>query len=153
MKMREEIFDIYLNQYTNDVTVMKIRNPLYVPDEQSIVNSIAKTGDMYRRTLPEIDLTEDEKDLVIKRIKSVHSVYQEEGSALLGDYEHDYKWYENFLNEGNEEYYWQRYKNYLAVQKHFPSKVIYTLEQDTLRKIMSYLGNPNEANGFSIRVL
>lgn len=53
---------------------------------------------------------------------------------MLGDYEHDYKWYENFLNEGNEEYYWIRYKNYLAVQKHFPPEVIYTLEQDTLRK-------------------
>ena len=153
MKTREEIFDIYLNQYSNDVAVMKISNPFYVPDELSIVKSIDKTGDMYRLVLPEIGLTEDEKDLVIKKIKSVHSVYQEEGSALLGDYEHDYKWYENFLNEGNEEYYWTRYKNYLAVQKHFPPEVIYTLEQDTLRKIMSYLGNPNDSNGFSVRGL
>ena len=76
MKTREEIFDIYLNQYSNDVAVMKISNPFYVPDELSIVKSIDKTGDMYRLVLPEIDLTEDEKDLVIKKIKSVHSVYQ-----------------------------------------------------------------------------
>jgi len=67
MKTREEIFDIYLNQYSNELAVMKISNPFYVPDELSIVNSIAKTGDMYRLTLPEIDLTEDEKDRVIKR--------------------------------------------------------------------------------------
>lgn len=67
MKTREEIFDIYLNQYSNDVAVMKISNPFYVPDELSIVKSIDKTGDMYRLVLPEIDLTEDEKDLVIKK--------------------------------------------------------------------------------------
>ena len=153
MKTREEIFGIYLDFYSSDVKVRKISNPFYIPDEQSIFDSIQKTEDTYKQILPEIVLSDTEREIVINKIKSVHSIYQEEGDALLGDYEHDYQWYENYLSEGCDEYYWIRYKNYLAVQKHFPPKVIDTLEKDTLRKIMSYLGNPNDESGFSIRGL
>ena len=153
MKTREEIFGIYLDFYSSDVKVRKISNPFYIPDEQSIFDSIQKTEDTYKQILPEIVLSDTEREIVINKIKSVHSIYQEEGDALLGDYEHDYQWYENYLSEGCDEYYWIRYKNYLAVQKHFPPKVIDTLEKDTLRKIMSYLGNPNDERGFSIRGL
>lgn len=155
MKTREEIIDIYLNQYSNDIAVRKIGNPFYIPDEQSVVDSMRKTEEMYKDFLAEITLTDAEKIIVLNKIKSVHSIYQEEGDAILGDYEHDYEWYENFLKDHTEEYYWERYKNYLAVQKHFPPEVIKLLEYKTLRKIMSYLGNPNDtdSNGFSVRGL
>lgn len=153
MKTREEIFDVYLNLYSSDIKVKKIINPFYVPDEQSILDSIKSTEEKYRQSLPEIALSDSEIVIVSNKIKAIHSVYQEEGDALLGDYTHDYKWYEDFLNAGNEEYYWERYKTYLAVQKHFAPEVIKTLENDTLRKIMSYLGNPNEESGFSVRGL
>ena len=153
MKTREEIFGIYLDFYSSDVKVRKISNPFYIPDEQSIFESIKKTEDTYKQILPEIILSDAEREIVVNKIKSVHSIYQEEGDALLGNYEHDYQWYDSFLNEGGDEYYWLRYKNYLAVQKHFPPKVIDTLEKDTLKKIMSYLGNPNDESGFSIRGL
>lgn len=153
MKTREEIFDIYLNQYSNDIAVRKIGNPFYVPDEQSVIDTINKVENMYKEMLPEIELNDDERDLVCNKIKSVHSIYQEEGDAILGDYKHDYQWYENFLNSGADEYYWTRYKNHLAVQKHFSPEVIRILEDKTLRKIMSYIGDPGESEGFSIRGL
>lgn len=154
MKSREEIFDIYLTQYSNDLAVKKISNLFYIPDEQSVADSIDKTGDMYHEVLPEIYLTDEERVIVTNRIKSVHSIYQEEGHAILGDYEHDYLWYKNWLDEGHEEYYWTRYKNYLACQKHFPPGVINVLENNTLKSLMSYLGNPNDKdNAFSIRGL
>lgn len=154
MKSREEIFDIYLTQYSNDIAVQKIRNPFYIPEEQGVIDSIEKTKQMYYAFLPEIELTEEEKVIVINRIKSVHSIFQEEGHAILGNYEHDYLWYKNWLNEGHEEYYWTRYKNYLVCQKHFPPEVINVLENKTLKSLMSYLGNPNDTeNTFSIRGL
>lgn len=154
MKSREEIFDIYLTQYSNDIAVRKISNPFYIPDEQSVVDSINKTSQMYRDYLPDIELTEEEKIIVTNKIKSVHSIYQEEGHAILGDYEHDYLWYKNWLDEGHEEYYWPRYKNYLVCQKRFPPEVISVLENKTLRSLMSYIGNPNDIdNAFSIRGL
>ena len=154
MKSREEIFNIYLTQYSTDVAVQKISNPFYIPDEQSVLDSIEKTATMYRPYLPDIELSEDERGIVINRIKSVHSIYQEEGHAILGNYEHDYLWYKNWLDEGQEEYYWARYKNYLVCQKHFPPEVVNTLENKTLKSLMSYLGNPNDnENAFSIRGL
>ena len=50
MKTREEIIDIYLNQYSNDIAVRKIGNPFYIPDEQSVVDSMWKTEEMYTPT-------------------------------------------------------------------------------------------------------
>lgn len=152
MKTREEIFDIYVGDYSTIVKVNKIKNPLYIPDEESIVKSVNDTKERYKNILPEIVLNEDEITLVINKIKSVHSVYQEEGDAIIGNYNHDYQWYDNFLNSKNEEYYWSRYKNYLATQKHFAPEIIKRLEETTMRKIMSYLGNPND-DTFSIRGL
>lgn len=81
MKSREEIYNIYLNQYSNDKSVKMISNPFYIPDEQSVVDSILKTESMYKIALPEIVLSEEEKVIVINRIKSVHSIYQEEGHS------------------------------------------------------------------------
>ncbi len=153
MKNREEVFNIYINQYSNDKRVMELVNPFYVPDEQSVVDSIEKTAQMYRSIL-EIELDDNEKIIVMNKIKSIHSIHQDEGHAILGDYDHDYQWYNNWLEEGKEEYYWERYKNYLATQKHFPPEIIRVLENNTLKSLMSYLGNPNDAdNAFSIRGL
>ncbi len=153
MKTREEIFDIYVTQFSSYKTIMSINNPLFCPNDQSIMESIMQTEELFSKYLNEIVLDEAEKDLVVKKIKSVFSIYQEEGDALLGDYQHDYKWYENYLNEGNDEYYWSRYKNYLTAQKHFPPEVIRVLENDTMKNIMSYIGNPNDENDFSVRGL
>ena len=153
MKTREEIFDVYLDFYSSDIKVKKIINPFYIPDEQSILDSIKSTEEKYSQSLPEIVLSDAEIVIVSNKIKAIHSVYQEEGDAILGEYTHDYKWYDDFLNSGKEEYYWERYKTYLAVQKHFAPEVIKTLENDTLRKIMSYLGDPNEDSAFSVRGL
>lgn len=153
MKTREEIFNIYLTQFSNDVKVLKISNPFYVPDEQSIIESMKRTQERYGSVLPEIELTDSETIKVLNRIKSVHSVHQDEGDALLGDYEHDFEWYKKFLNDEPEEYYWNRYKNYLAVQKHFAPEIIDRLENNTLYNIMKYIGNPKDEAGFSIRGL
>lgn len=104
MKTREEIFDVYLDFYSSDIKVKKIINPFYIPDEQSILDSIKSTEEKYRQSLPEIVLSDAEIVIVSNKIKAIHSVYQEEGDAILGGYTHDYKWYDDFLNAGKEEY-------------------------------------------------
>lgn len=98
-------------------------------------------------------LTTQEEQNIVNTIKSIYTVHQDEGKAILGDYEHDYNWYNNLLrNEKYNEYYWTRYKHHL-INKNFPEKVIDTLENDTLKKIMSYLGNPTANEQFAIRGL
>ena len=153
MRSREEIYHIYLDQYSIDKNVQLISNPFYIPNDQSVIDSIDKTENLYKVALPEIILSDEEKETVVNRIKAIHSIYQEEGHAILGDYEHDYKWYDKWLEENGDQYYWDRYKNYLATKKHFAPEIINVLENKTLKSIMSYLGNPNEEASFSIRGL
>lgn len=153
MKSREEVYQIYFDQYSIHKKVDSISNPFYIPNNQSVIDSIEKTERSYILHLPEIVLEEHEKEIVINKIKAVHSIYQEEGYAILGNYEHDYKWYDCWLEENNEQYYWERYKHYLVSQKHFAPKVVDVLENKTLKSIMSYLGNPNDDVKFSIRGL
>lgn len=148
MKNKDEIFDIYISQFSTDIKVARFKNPHFEPNDQFISDSINKTEESY-----EVRLDPNDKNIVINKIKSIFSIYQEEGHAILGDYEHDYLWYQKWLNEGHEEYYWNRYKNYLFTQMRLPPRVIETLQNKTLSSLMSYLGNPNDDSEFSIRGL
>lgn len=153
MKSREEIYDIYVQDYPNFKKVSLIINPKLIPNEETIYESIKTTEMRFKDRLPEIVLNNEEKEKVINKIKSIYSIFQEEGHAILGDYNHDYKWYENWLSENNDRYYFNRYKSYLIDKKHFSPNIVDILENKTLKSIMSYLGNPNDKSKFSIRGL
>lgn len=153
MESREKIYNIYLQEYSSYKNVLLLKNPSLIPNEETIFSSIEKTEEKYKGIFSDIVLSKGEKEKVINKIKSIHSIYQEEGHAILGDYNHDNKWYENWLNESNDQYYFNRYKNYLIDKKHFSPNIIDILENKTLKSIMSYLGNPNDQGKFSIRGL
>lgn len=151
---RNQIFGIYLDDFSSFKKAQELKNPYYIPTDDSVKESIQKTEDRFKDDIPNILLNEEEKQFVVNKIKSLYSIYQEEGNAILGDYDHDYEWYKNLLKEDDcKTYHWDRYKNYLTVVKHLPSKVISVLEEETLYKLMSYLGNPNDDSEFSVRGL
>lgn len=155
MKNRNVIFDIYLQQFASYKKVKLLLNPNFILKDNDILESIEQTKKNFVQIIPEIELQENEKIELINKIKSLYSVFQEEGHAILGDYNHDYKWYEKLLaSKEFKEYYWNRYKEYLLNIKHFSPKIVDVLENKTLSSIMSYLGNPIEENTtFSIRGL
>ncbi len=155
MKNREEIFEIYLQQFNSYKSIQLYMNPNFILKDLDIIQSLEQTKNMLSSIIPEIELDEKEKTEVINRIKSIHSIFQEEGHAILGDYEHDYEWYNNLLSSDDfDEYYWNRYKNYLLNIKHFSPNIVKVLEEKTLKSIMSYLGNPQaDDTAFSIRGL
>ena len=153
MNKRNEIIDIYVNEFKTFVGVKRALNPSFYPNQESIVESIDRTEKMYSDIL-EIKLTDEERVVAINKIEALYSIYQEEGSAILGDYAHDYTWYQKMLDDENyNEYYWPRYRKYLETEKHFAPKVLDTLQDKTLKNIMSYLGDPNDESSFSIRGL
>ena len=150
--IREAVVDAYVSFFQAKKKLYEATKPNFVLTDETIIQMVDETqqqfGEGYR-------LNDEEIELVIRRIKSLNTIFQEEGSALLGDYEHDYEWYNKLLNtEGFDEYYWNRYKNYLLNVKHFSPTIVDVLENKTLRSIMSYLGNPlEEDTTFSIRGL
>ncbi|MBQ3419418.1 MAG: Z1 domain-containing protein [Erysipelotrichaceae bacterium] len=154
MRNLEEIFDIYLMQFKLDTEVAKIKNRNVVVTEEDIFKSIEKTFDLYGKEL-DIELNDIEKQELIRRIKASYTIYQEEGSVILGDYNHDYNWYKDLLNNQDfKQFFWLRYKDYLQFESRLPDGIIKTLENDTLYNLMSYIGNPNDSETtFSVRGL
>lgn len=150
---KDEIFDIYIKDFKTQCDVQQMCNPNFRITEDFIKNCIEQSHNRFFQELPNFVLNEKEKNYLLNKIKSLYSVYQEEGSIILGDYEHDDKWYENLKNSKDfNPYYWERYKNYLTNKPNFTDNVINTLDK-TLFTLMSHLGNPNEDATFSVRGL
>jgi len=151
---KEQLFEIYISNFNAYVLAKRLKNKLFSPNEETINESIRQTEELLYKLNNEEKLSDEDKADLTNKIKSIYSIYQEEGYAILGDYEHDYEWYNTLKSKKDfKEYYWDRYKNYLLINKHFSTNVLNTLDKDT-SKIMSYLGNPNEGDkSFSIRGL
>lgn len=147
---RKSLLDEWIKLFDNHYSVKRLLNANTRLDENFLETFYMQTIDQYGEQL---SLNDEEKADVWRKIKSMYSIYQEDGGALVGEYEHDFDWYNNLLaDESYEEYYWPRYKQYLS-GKHFSETVIRKLEEKTLPDIMSYIGNPNEDSAYSIRGL
>lgn len=151
--IREAVVDAYVSFFQTKKRLYETTKPNFVLTDETIVQTVDETqqyfGEGYR-------LSDEERELVIRRIKSLNTIFQDEGSALLGDYEHDYEWYNKLLaTDGFEQYYWNRYKSYLKNKSNpLSDTVIDVLENNTLKNIMSYLGDPKEnTTHYSIRGL
>ena len=144
------LYSVYVQSFSGYSMAQQLVNPSVVINDDFIEKYINNISNSYH-----IVIDSEEKEYVIKLIKANCSIYQEEGGGLVGDYEHDYNWFNNLTNDPNfEQYYWERYKNYLIEKKGFsPNIVNDTLENKTLKTLMSYLGNPCEESPFSIRGL
>ncbi len=155
MQDRNKIFDIYIDDFSVFKKGKEFKNHNYIITDDSIKESIESTKKRFEQQgMPEIILNSDEEAYIIKKLKSRYSIYQEEGDVILGNYNHDYDWYRKLLGSSDAKtYFWDRYKSYLDVQKHFPKAIIKILEEKTLFSLMSYLGNPNDESTFSVRGL
>lgn len=154
MSNRKQIINIYIESFPSYLRVKRITDPSFYPTEDSIFEHIARTEKLYSEDINDIYLNDDERLDVIRSIESIYAIFQPEGVALLGDYSHDYTWYDNLLSSKEyTEYYWPRYKEYLTNNKHFSPNIVDRLENTTLRSLMSYLGNPNDESEFAFRGL
>ena len=155
MEDRKKIYDVYIGDFDTYKMINSLQDSNFMVTEETIVTSMKLTEERFKKTLGDVVLLSDkERQEIIKKIKARYFIYQEEGDVILGNYDQDYDRYKSWL-ESNESqtYFWDRYKNYLFKIKKLPSNVIETLEYDTLYKVMSYLGNPNDESHFSVRGL
>ena len=147
-----EIIDFIISGFDTQLRLLKLQNK---KNYNEIVNN-EYVQDKIEKLAQEanITLTSEDVDLISKKIKSIYFIYQEEGAGLKGDYNHDLEWYNNMLkNPVYEEFFWERYKNYLINEKHYSKAIIDVLEYKTLHSLMSYIGDPNSLESYSIRGL
>ena len=151
--IREAVVDAYVSFFQAKKKLYEATKPNFVLTDETIIQMVDETQQQFGEGSR---LSDEERELVIRRIKSLNTIFQDEGSALLGDYEHDYEWYNKLLaSDEFEQYYWNRYKSYLQNKSNpLPDTVIDILENNTLKNIMSYLGDPREnTTHYSIRGL
>jgi len=141
------IYGKYSSEYNNEYNY-KIDSDEYIKD---IVNQFCNLFCSNTK----IEFANEEIEFLCKRIKTVYATTQQEGNVILGDYEHDREWFKNLLKtEGYEEFFWNRYRDYISKgEKRLPINVVETLENHTLMDLMSYLGDPNAEESFSIKGL
>jgi hypothetical protein len=98
------------------------------------------------RSVPGFEIIDADAELLARRFETRHNVTMNLGAVLTA---HDYRpWLEPILADVDF-YYWSRYKKLLE-EKHFSSKVISTLNQDTERTL-GYLENPGKAGPWKRR--
>ena len=74
MKNRNEILDIYLQQFASYKSVQLLINPSFVLKDSNILESLEQTRERFIQIIPEIELQENEKIELISKSKSLYSV-------------------------------------------------------------------------------
>ena len=115
-------------------------------DETSIIDVINRSIAFLN-----ITLNVEERNRVIKDVMMQCQIkHSYEGAMITDDYAHT-QWYSE--REKGEEFFWNRYKNYLINEKHFGLNIVNKLEQETLEDLVNYLGDPKSSSNYLRRGL
>lgn len=110
-------------------------------DEKQIEKLINDCLMYSNSTLTDAEFERTKKDLMMQcQVKHTY-----EGAMILDNYTHT-DWYDDLVL--GEEFYWNRYKNYLLNTKNFGLNIVNKLEKETLKDLMNSLGNPNSKSSF-----
>lgn len=89
---KKELISTYLQQFGSHYQISRLLNPTLRIDDEFISHFFEQVVDQYGETFA---ITEEEKTEIERKIKSQYCIFQDEGAALVGDYEHDFMWYAN----------------------------------------------------------
>lgn len=84
---------------------------------------------------------EDQRRLFVD-LEYQFKISHTQGGIIFDDYDDPHDWYSKL--QIKEQYYWQRYKQYLINHSSIDHNSIKLLDETTLPNIMNCLGNPNE---------
>ena len=90
-----------------------------------------------------LDADEEDKERLHKNVEHHYHVHHIEGGAIYDDYDSRRDWYTS--NPPTNNFFWNRYKNYLRINNKVDYESLKRLEEETLPNIMNCLGDPNES--------
>lgn len=117
-----------------------------VIDDAFVDERIEDVKKMVAKSAEGSELSEDEIAELKRKIKTIYAIHQQDGVAILGDYEHIDDWYKEL--EECDDFFWDRYKRHL-LNDGFSPNIVDKLGKDTLNNMMSYIGNPKEDEQFA----
>lgn len=119
-----------------------------IPEEK--VDTIIRSG--LNRAL--INVSEDDYQQIKKEFEYKCHIQQKEGVSIVDDYYEHRDWYSTKCEDsGYKEFFWERYREYLIREVKLNINVVNRMENNTLKDLMNYLGDPGSSAPFFRRGL
>ncbi|MBN2572486.1 MAG: hypothetical protein JXA68_10190 [Ignavibacteriales bacterium] len=119
-----------------------------IPEEK--VDEIIKRG----LKIALIDVSEEDYNRIKKEFEYKCHIQQKEGVSIVDDYYEHRDWYSiKCEEEGYDEFFWKRYRDYLIREVKLNLNVVNNLDNSTLKDLMNYLGDPADSAPFFRRGL
>jgi hypothetical protein len=145
-----------LPSYKIDIVVRIIQDTaeLYGLDIHAIpegnVDTIIQNG--LRNALIKVD--EDDYKRIKKEFEYKCHIHQKEGVSIVDNYYEHRDWYSTRCEEeGYNEFFWKRFRDYLIREQKLNINVVNNLDNSTLKDLMNYLGDPGSKSEFFRRGL
>ncbi len=102
-----------------------------------------------------LDIDDDGFKKIKKEFEFRYNIRQKEGDSIVDDYEHKRDWYTQLIGKEDhaDEYFWTRYRDYLIREVGLNLNIVNLLDNNTLKDLMDYLGDPNDSADFFRRGL
>lgn len=101
-----------------------------------------------------IKVSEDDYQRIKKEFEYKCHIQQKEGVSIVDDYYEHRDWYSTKCEEvGYKEFFWDRYREYLIREVKLNINVVNTMDNNTLKDLMNYLGDPGRSAPFFRRGL
>ena len=101
-----------------------------------------------------IDVNEEDYKRIKNEFEYKCHIQQKEGVSIVDDYYEHRDWYSiKCEEEGFNEFFWKRYRDYLIREVKLNLNVVNNLDNSTLKDLMNYLGDPTSAAPFFRRGL
>lgn len=101
-----------------------------------------------------INVCDDDYKKIKNEFEYKCHIYQKEGIGIIDDYYEHRDWYSiKCEEEGYNEYFWKRYKDYLIRDVKLNINIVNNLDNGTLKDLMNYLGDPCSTANFFRRGL
>lgn len=96
-----------------------------------------------------IKVSEDDYQRIKKEFEYKCHIQQKEGVSIVDDYYEHRDWYSTKCEEvGYKEFFWERYREYLIREVKLNINVVNTMDNNTLKDLMNYLGDPGSSAPF-----
>jgi len=101
-----------------------------------------------------IKVSEDDYQRIKKEFEYKCHIQQNEGVSIVDDYYEHRDWYSTKSEEaGYKEFFWERYREYLIREVKLNINVVNRMDNNTLKDLMNYLGDPGSTAPFFRRGL
>lgn len=101
-----------------------------------------------------VKVSEDDYQRIKKEFEYKCHIQQKEGVSIVDNYYEHRDWYSTKCEEvGYKEFFWERYREYLIREVKLNINVVNRMDNNTLKDLMNYLGDPGSSAPFFRRGL